>query len=228
MVAREEFSRSALLLGQSAVEALADKHVVLFGVGGVGSYVAEALARTGVGKLTLVDGDAVDITNINRQLIALHSTVGMRKVDVAAQRIADIDPSCEVTAIDRFVTADEVADIVGECDFVADAIDTVSVKLALAEHCQANGIPLISCMGTGNKLDPTLLRVADIYDTDVCPLCRVMRRELRARGIKALKVVYSPEEPIKHALGRTPGSVAFVPSAAGLIIASEIIRELTK
>ncbi len=221
-----EFSRSALLLGKTSIEILAEKHVVLFGLGGVGSFVMEALARTGIGRLTIVDGDSVDITNINRQLIALHSTVGRRKTEAARERIADINPGCKITAIDRFVSASDAAEIIRGCDYVADAIDTVSVKLAIAEYCNSEGVPLISCMGMGNKLDPAQIRVADIYDTKVCPLCRVMRRELRNRGVNALKAVYSTEEPIKHEGGRLPGSVAFVPSVAGLIMASEIVHEL--
>ena len=226
MAAGIEFSRSALLLGEDAIEALARKHVVLFGLGGVGSFVMEALARTGVGRLTLVDGDCVDVTNINRQLIALRSTVGRRKTETACERIADINPDCRVTVVDKFIGADDVPEIIRGCDYAADAIDTVSAKLAIAEYCNSSDIPLISCMGMGNKLDPTQIRIADIYETRVCPLCRVMRRELRERGINGLKVVYSPEESIKHEGGRLPGSVAFVPSAAGLIMASEIIREL--
>lgn len=222
-----------MLIGKEAAEKLARCHVAVFGLGGVGSYTAEALARAGVGELTVVDNDEISITNINRQLYALTSTVGMKKTQVAAERIKDINPECKVNIIDGFYLEENSADFFeGGYDYIADAVDTVQAKLSLAAESQRRGIPLISCMGTGNKLDPTLFRVSDISKTSVCPLCRVMRRELKARG---LKVVWSPEQPIKP--GETaeessrralPGSISFVPPVAGMIMAGEIIKDLIK
>lgn len=232
-----EFSRSALLLGDDGMEKLNNARVAVFGIGGVGSYAAEALARSGIGALDLIDDDVVSITNINRQLIALRSTVGRAKVEVAAERIADINPECKVKTHRMFYTP-ETADSFDftEYDYVIDAIDTVSGKIALAVQAQAAGTPIISAMGAGNKLDPTAFEVADIYKTSVCPLARVMRRELKKRGIKKLKTVYSREEAMTpqgeaeeeaaHKKRQTPGSVAFVPSVVGLIIASEVIKDL--
>ncbi len=227
-----EFSRTELLLGQDGLEKLKNAHVAVFGIGGVGSYVTEALARCGVGKLTIVDNDTVNITNINRQLIALHSTVGMKKTEAARARILDINPSAEVTALDCFYTGSEV-DLSG-FDYIADAIDTVSAKLALIENAAGLGIPVISSMGTGNKLDPSKLTITDIYKTEMCPLARVMRYELKKRRIKKLKVVYSTEQPREHkaeseevtAKRNTIGSVSFVPPAAGIMIAGEIVRDI--
>ncbi len=227
-----EFSRTELLLGQDGLEKLKNAHVAVFGIGGVGSYVTEALARCGVGKLTIVDNDTVNITNINRQLIAFHSTVGMKKTEAARARIHDINPSAEVTALDCFYTGSEV-DLSG-FDYIADAIDTVSAKLALIENAAGLGIPVISSMGTGNKLDPSKLTITDIYKTEMCPLARVMRYELKKRRIKKLKVVYSTEQPREHkaeseevtAKRKTIGSVSFVPPAAGIMIAGEIVRDI--
>lgn len=227
-----EFSRTELLLGREGVERLKNSSVAVFGIGGVGSYAAEALARCGVGKLTLVDSDTVSITNINRQIIALHSTVGMKKTDAAKRRIADINPSAEIAAIDCFYTGSEI-DLSG-FDYIADAIDTVSSKLALIENAYKLGIPIISSMGTGNKLDMSKLTVTDIYKTEMCPLAKVMRHELKKRDIKKLKVVYSTEKPRTHLAEseehiekrRTIGSVSFVPSCAGLMIAGEIVRDI--
>lgn len=227
-----EFSRTELLLGQDGLEKLKNAHVAVFGIGGVGSYVTEALARCGVGKLTIVDNDTVNITNINRQLIALHSTVGMKKTEAARARILDINPLAEVTALDCFYTGSEV-DLSG-FDYIADAIDTVSAKLALIENAAGLGIPVISSMGTGNKLDPSKLTITDIYKTEMCPLARVMRYELKKRRIKKLKVVYSTEQPREHkaeseevtAKRKTIGSVSFVPPAAGIMIAGEIVRDI--
>lgn len=227
-----EFSRTELLLGQDGLEKLKNAHVAVFGIGGVGSYVTEALARCGVGKLTIVDNDTVNITNINRQLIALHSTVGMKKTEAAKARILDINPSAEVTALDCFYTGSEV-DLSG-FDYIADAIDTVSAKLALIENAAGLGIPVISSMGTGNKLDPSKLTITDIYKTEMCPLARAMRYELKKRRIKKLKVVYSTEQPREHkaeseeviAKRKTIGSVSFVPPAAGIMIAGEIVRDI--
>ncbi|MCM1227406.1 MAG: tRNA threonylcarbamoyladenosine dehydratase [Clostridium sp.] len=227
-----EFSRTELLLGREGVERLKNSSVAVFGIGGVGSYIAEALARCGVGKLTLVDSDTVSITNINRQIIALHSTVGMKKTDAAKRRIADINPSAEIAAIDCFYTGSEI-DLSG-FDYIADAIDTVSSKLALIENAYKLGIPIISSMGTGNKLDPSKLTVTDIYKTEMCPLAKVMRHELKKRNVKKLKAVYSTEKPRTHLAEseehtekrRTIGSVSFVPSCAGLIMAGEIVRDI--
>lgn len=231
------FSRSRLLLGDG-IEKLYDAHVAVFGIGGVGSYVVEALARTGVGTLSLFDSDTVSETNINRQLVALRSTVGKLKTEVAKERIADINPDCKVFSYPVFFTADNANDIdFDNFDYVVDAIDTVSSKILLAKICSDKNIPIISSMGTGNKLDATQFEIADINKTSVCPLARVMRRELKARGIKKLKVLYSKEIPItpeypenaetKGAAGRlAPGSVAFVPSAAGLVIAGEVIKDI--
>jgi len=229
-----EFSRSELLLGTDAMKKLSDAHVAVFGIGGVGSYIAEALARTGVGKLTLIDNDEVAVTNLNRQLIALHSTLGMKKVEAAKARILDINPQLQVTALDCFYTGDEV-DLSG-FDYIADAIDSVTSKLNLIENAYKLGVPLISSMGTGNKLDPTKLVVTDIYKTEMCPLAKVMRYELKKRQVKKLKVVYSTEPPCEHKAEseevtqkrKTIGSVAFVPSVAGLIIAGEIIKDIIK
>ncbi len=247
----EPFSRTQLLLGPEAMGKLARSRVAIFGIGGVGSYAAEALARGGVGHLALFDDDAVCITNMNRQLIALHSTVGQKKVDVMKARILDINPQAVVDVFPVFYgekNADEYD--LSSYTYMIDAIDTVSSKLILIERAKSLGIPIISCMGAGNKLDPTAFMVADIYKTSVCPLAKVMRRELRARKIDSLKVVYSKEIPAelsesdaidckKHcvcppASERTcavrrqiPGSISFVPSVAGLILAGEVIKEIT-
>ncbi len=229
----DQFSRSAMILGEENLSKLKKSTVAVFGLGGVGSYVVEALARCGVGGFVLVDDDTVDLTNLNRQIIALHSTLGQAKVDVAKARILDINPNANATTHKTFYTKETSPDIIGGCDYVIDAIDTVASKLSLVETCKQNEIPIISCMGTGNKFDPTMFEVTDIFSTSVCPLCRVMRRELRKIGVDALKVVYSKETPlepistpINSSEKRTPGSVSFVPSVAGLIIASEVVKEL--
>ncbi len=194
----EEFSRTEKLIGAGALERLAAVRVAVFGVGGVGGSVVEALARGGVGALDLIDDDTVKLSNINRQIIALHSTVGRYKVDVAAERVADISPSCKVTTYRKFFLPENAGDFdFSRYDYVVDAIDTVSGKIALVEACEKAGVPVISAMGAGNKLDPTSFEVADISKTSVCPLARVMRRELGLRGIKHLKVVYSKEPPIR-------------------------------
>ncbi len=230
------FSRQEILMGPEAMERLARATVAVFGVGGVGSYTVEALARSGVGRLLLIDNDRVSESNLNRQLIALRSTIGRLKVEAARERIADICPETRVEVYPLFVTPENLGEIpLGDCDYVVDAIDSVSAKLALAERCQREGIPLLSSMGTGNKLDPCRLELGDISETSVCPLARVMRRELRRRGIESLEVLWSREEPISPRTspeeppqGRraVPGSVAFVPSAAGLIIAGRVVRRL--
>lgn len=219
------FGRTEQLLGSENMEKLAGARVAVFGVGGVGGYVVEALARCGIGTLDLIDNDIVALSNLNRQIIATVNTLGKAKVDAARDRVLEINPDCRVN-IHKVFYLPETADGFDfrEYDYVVDAIDTVTGKLMLAEQAGAAGTPLISSMGTGNKLDPTALKVADIYDTKVCPLAKVMRRELRKRGIESLKVVYSEEEPLGR--GRPPGSVSFVPSAAGLIIAGEVVRDL--
>ncbi len=228
----EQYSRTEMMLGETGVARLKNAHVMLFGLGGVGSYTAEALARAGVGKLTLVDGDTVSVSNINRQLPALHSTVGRPKTEVVAERIADIDPSILVVQKNLFYseeTADEVS--FEDVTYVADAIDTVTSKILLIQRAREQGIPVISCMGAGNKLDPTMFRVAEIEKTRGCPLARVMRTELRKRGISGVKAVYSEEEPylaIPHMEGRKqiPGSLSFVPAVAGLVLAGEVIKDI--
>lgn len=232
-----EYSRSELLIGSEAMERLRRASVLVFGVGGVGSHCIEALARGGIGHLILVDSDTVSITNINRQSIALHSTVGQYKTKVMKEKIRDIDPAIRVDTYETFVLPDNVETVFREQpDYVIDAIDTVTAKLAVIEYAQRNGIPVISSMGTGNKLHPELFEVADITKTSVCPLCRVMRRELKGRGIAHLNVVYSKEKPVDTSGRETgeepgarrsvPGSISFVPPAAGLLIAGEVIREL--
>lgn len=230
---RPEFSRTQMLIGDNAMKRLEDSSVIVFGVGGVGSYVVEALARSGVGKLTLVDADKVDITNINRQIIALSSTVGRYKAEVAKERIADINPDCEVTAVNEFYSEENTAGInLSDYDYVVDAIDSVRSKVFLIKSAYEKGVRVISSMGAGNKLDPTKFRVADINKTEVCPLARVMRRELRLAGVKKLKCVYSTEVAAETSATengkRLPASIAFVPSAAGLIIAGEVIKDLIK
>ncbi len=235
------YCRTQFLLGEQGMSRLRKAHVAVFGLGGVGGYVVEALARSGIGALDLVDHDTISLTNINRQILATRNTVGRSKAVVAAERVLAIDPEIKVRAIQTFFTPD-TADTFDftQYDYVVDAIDTVTGKLALALTAQETGTPIISSMGTGNKLDPTAFRVADISQTSVCPLARIMRKECRKRGIRKLKVVYSQEEPIKPALspedpawaelpeGRNalPGSNAFVPSVAGLIIAGEVIKDI--
>ncbi len=223
-----EFSRTERLIGTVALEKLKNSNIIVFGLGGVGSYTVEALARSGIGRLTLVDKDTVDITNINRQLYALQSTIGKEKTAVAKERISDINPNCEVTAITKMYLPENAEDFdLSQYDYIIDAIDNVTAKIDLAVRAEKLNIPIIASMGTGNKLDPTAFKIADIYKTDTCPLCRVMRRELKARGVKKLKVLYSSEIP-KSDGERSPASVSFVPSVAGLIIAGEVIKDLTK
>lgn len=230
-----QFSRMELLLGKESMEKLKKARVAVFGVGGVGGYVVEALARGGVGALDLIDKDVVSESNINRQIIALHSTIGRLKTEVAAERVKDINPNIVVRTHNVFYLPENAdAFDLSQYDYIVDAIDTVSGKIALVERACAANTPIICSMGTGNKLDPTAFEVADISKTSVCPLARVMRRELKKRGIEHVKVVYSKEEPIPSAskdekTGKTvPGSVSFVPSVAGLIIAGAIIKDLLK
>ncbi|HAG03863.1 MAG TPA: tRNA threonylcarbamoyladenosine dehydratase [Lachnospiraceae bacterium] len=228
---KEAFSRFSLLVGEEALEKLWQSRVCLFGIGGVGSWCAEALARSGVGHLTLVDNDKVSVSNINRQLVALTSTVGKYKTEVCAQRLRDINSEMDVKCINTFFLP-ENADTFdfSEYDYVIDAIDTVTAKLSLIKKAQDEGVKVISAMGAGNKLDPTFFKVADIYSTKVCPLAAVMRKESRKRGLMPYKVVYSEEKPfrevVKDGSRHAPGSAAFVPSSAGLIIASEVVKEL--
>lgn len=220
------FSRTERLIGKDALQKLKNSNIIIFGLGGVGSYTAEALARSGIGKMTVVDKDTVDITNINRQLYALRSTVGKPKAEVARERILDINPECEITAIQKMYLPENSEDFVlSQYDYIVDAIDNVTAKIDLAVKAEELGIPIISSMGTGNKLDPTAFKVSDIYKTSVCPLCRVMRTQLKKRGVKKLKVVYSEEMP-KTDGERTPASISFVPPAAGLIIAGEVIKNI--
>lgn len=239
------FSRTELIFGKEALEKLASSRVAVFGVGGVGGYTVEALVRSGIGAIDLIDDDKVCLTNLNRQLVATRKTVGLYKVDVAAERIADINPDVKVCTHKIFYMPETAAQFdFSEYDYIVDAIDTVTGKIALVVHADAAGTPIISSMGAGNKVDPTAFEVTDIYKTSVCPLAKVMRHELKRRGIKKLKVVYSKEEPIKP-IGdmadcieptqaarngtqrrHVPGSTAFVPSVAGLILAGEVIKDL--
>ena len=231
----EQFSRTELLLGHEAMEKLAGSRVAVFGIGGVGGYVVEALARSGVGALDLIDNDKVALSNINRQIIATMKTVGMDKVDAAKERILDINPDCKVSTYKTFYMPDTADQFdFTKYDYVVDAIDTVTGKLTIIENAKKAGVPVISSMGAGNKLDASAFEVADLYKTSVCPLAKVMRRECKKRGIRSLKVVYSKEEPVKSSAvltegGRNiPGSIAFAPSSAGLVIAGEVIKDLTK
>ena len=244
------FARTELLLGEHAMRVLADSHVAVFGLGGVGGYCAEALARSGVGALDLIDHDKVSPTNVNRQIVALESTIGRPKAEVMAERVRDINPACTVVARTCFYLPDTADQIdLSQFDYLVDCVDTVTAKLLLAERAQKTGVPLISCMGTANKTDPTRLEVADISKTDICPLAKIIRKECRKRGIKHLKVVYSREpaqQPsdeaqaaylaaVKEDAGATvdkfgragiPASTAFVPPAAGLILAREVVKDL--
>ena len=237
---QEQFSRTQLLLGPEAMARLAESRVAVFGLGGVGGYTVEALARSGIGSLDLVDSETFSLSNLNRQLYATRATLGQYKVDAAEQRIREINPECRVTTYKTFFLPETENQFDFTLyDYVVDAIDTVKGKLALAEKAIAAGTPIISAMGTGNKLDPTALRVAEIEKTSVCPLARIMRTECRKRGIRHLKVVYSTELPLKPlekaederedtAVRKDiPGSTAFVPAAAGMILAAEVVRDLT-
>lgn len=237
-----QFSRTQLLLGNEKMERLRNARVAVFGVGGVGGHVVEALVRSGVGTLDLIDNDTVALSNLNRQIIATHKTLGMPKTQVAKERILDINPECVVNCHDKFYLPETAGEFdFSQYDYVVDAIDTVAGKISLVEQAKKAGVPIISSMGAGNKMDPTAFKVADIYKTSVCPLAKVMRHELKKRGIKKLKVVYSEEVamtplttendadeiPTGPRKRQTPGSNAFVPSVVGLIIASEVIKDLT-
>ena len=230
---REIISRTAMILGDEAIARLGSSRVAVFGIGGVGSFVVEALARAGVGTLDLIDSDKVAKSNINRQLIALHSTIGRYKTEVAAERVKDINPDASVNEYRCFYLPEEEDKFpFADYDYIVDAVDTVTAKIGLAKAGQKYGVPVISIMGTGNKIDPSMFEVCDIYKTSVCPLAKVMRRELKKRGITKLKCVYSKEIPMKHKPGssedaRTPGSVSFTPPVAGMIAASEVIKDIT-
>jgi len=248
---QHSLSRTELLIGSEALNKLKNSKVVIFGIGGVGSYTVEALARAGINKIVLVDDDTICLTNINRQIHATFKTISRSKVEVMKERILEINPHCEVTTHMTFVTADNISDIITEdTDYVVDAIDTVTSKIALVLYCQERNIKIICCLGTGNKLDPTAFKIADIYSTKICPLAKVMRYELKRRGVASLKVLYSEEVPIKPrtedvvtckdgcvCTGGTkkclirrqiPGSNSFVPPVAGLIIGGEVIKDLMK
>lgn len=237
----ERFDRTKRLLGAEAMEQLKNSHVAVFGIGGVGGHAVDALARSGVGQITIVDSDEVAVSNINRQLIATTKTVGRKKVEVMKEHLLEINPEMIVNEQDCFFLPETKNQFdFSKFDYVIDAVDTVTAKLALVESCKEAGVPIISSMGAGNKLDPTAFEVADIYKTSVCPLAKVMRKELKARGVKHLKVVYSKEIPLepiedknfvsdeKRSRRATPGSIAFVPSVAGLILAGEVVKELVK
>ncbi len=243
-----QFSRTELLIGKNGIEILKNKKVAIFGIGGVGSFVLEGLARAGIEKFILVDNDKVSITNLNRQLIATHKTLGKPKVEAAKERILDINPNAQVEIHEEFFMPGSKEILNSSINYIVDAIDTITAKIELVLRANKLNIPIISCMGTGNKLDPTKFEVTDIYKTSMCPLAKVMRKELKAKGIKALKVVYSKEKPIKpyevlendYKLEPTdvkdddiikkqvPGSISFVPSVAGLIVAGEVIKDIIK
>lgn len=228
---QDQFSRTELIIGKEGIEKLKDSKVAIFGLGGVGSYVLEACVRAGIGNFILVDKDEVDITNLNRQIIATRKTIGKPKVEVAKERILEINPEANVEIYQEFFMPETKGILDESIDYIVDAVDTVTAKIELVVRANRLNIPIISCMGTGNKLDPTKFEVADIYKTSVCPLAKVMRKELKTRGIKKLKVVYSKEEPIKRQANdelrkKVPASISFVPSVAGLIIAGEVIKDI--
>ena len=228
----DQFSRTKLLIGEENIKKLNKSKVAVFGLGGVGSYVVEGLVRAGVGDFVLADKDVVDISNINRQIIATHDTIDLPKVEIAKERILKINPNAKVEIYQQFFLPDTKGIIDNSIDYIVDAVDTVTAKIELVLRANKYNIPIISSMGTGNKLDPTKFEVSDIYKTSICPLAKVIRKELKERGIKKLKVVYSKEEPIKPAFNkdeeRVPNSISFVPSVAGLIIAGEVIKDLIK
>jgi tRNA threonylcarbamoyladenosine dehydratase len=228
---QDQFSRMKLLLGEEAVDKLKTMRVAIFGIGGVGGYVCEALVRSGIGHFDLVDSDKVSLSNLNRQVIATHSTIGRYKTDVMKERMLDINPDVVVSTYRAFFLPENADRFpFEEYDYIVDAVDTVTAKIELVMKAKEKNVPIISCMGTGNKLDASRFEVTDIFKTQMCPLAKVMRRELKARGIKKLKVVYSKEEPVKvpedETDGRVPGSTAFVPPVAGLIMAGEVVKDL--
>lgn len=234
----EQFSRTEMLIGKEGIEKLQKAKVAIFGIGGVGSFVVEGLARAGIGNFVLVDNDCVSISNINRQIIATHKTIGKSKVEVAKERILEINPNAKIEIYKEFFLPQSDSFFDESFSYIVDAIDTVTAKIELVIRANELKVPIISCMGTGNKLDPTKFEIADIYQTSVCPLAKIMRKELKIRGIQKLKVLYSKEEPItnkeenKNEIQRNdirkslPGSISFVPSVAGLIIAGEVIKDI--
>lgn len=224
-----QFSRTELVVGKDGVEKLNNTKIAIFGLGGVGSFALEGLVRAGIGNLVLIDNDCVELTNLNRQILATHKTIGKPKVEIAKQRILDINPNANVEIHQEFFMPETEGILDDSIDYIVDCIDTVTAKIELVVRAERLNIPIISCMGTGNKLEPTRFEVADIYKTSICPLAKVMRKELRNRGVKKLKVVYSKEEPIKSNKkdrNQVPGSISFVPSVAGLIIAGEVVRTI--
>lgn len=224
-----QFLRTKALIGKEAFDVLKDSNVVVFGIGGVGGFTCEALVRAGIGNITIVDKDDIDLTNLNRQIIALHSTLGRAKTDIMRERLLDINPNVKVNSIKKFYLPDNSSEFdLFEYDYIVDAMDTVTAKIELVIRARESGVPMIASMGTGNKLDPTMFEVTDISKTSVCPLAKVMRRELRKRDIKHLKVLYSKEEPKKMMDVAFPSSISFVPPVAGLIIAGEVIKDLIK
>ena len=226
MEVQHALSRTELLIGKEGLDKLRNSKVIVFGVGGVGSFTVEALARAGVGTLILVDDDTVCLTNLNRQIHATYDTLGKVKVDVMKERILDINPQCHVNAIEKFFLPETAGEFdFTQYDYVIDAVDTVTAKLEIISICSRDNIPVISSMGTGNKLHPEMMQIADIYDTKICPLAKVMRKELKKRGIQSLKCVYSQEEPVKTG-DRTPASISFTPPVAGMLMAGEVIRNL--
>lgn len=233
LMEENQFSRTELLIGRDNLNKLNKAKVAIFGIGGVGSYVVEALARSGVGNFVLIDNDVINISNINRQLIATHNTIGSLKVEVAKQRILSINPNATVTTFSEFFMPGNNSILDQTITYIVDAIDTITAKIELVMQSQELNIPIISSMGTGNKLNPNIFEITDIYKTQMCPLAKVMRKELKSRNIKHLKVLYSKEKPIKNNIiernGKViPGSISFVPSVAGLLIAGEVIKDLTK
>lgn len=233
LMEENQFSRTELLIGRDNLNKLNKAKVAIFGIGGVGSYVVEALARSGVGNFVLIDNDVINISNINRQLIATHNTIGSLKVEVAKQRILSINPSATVTTFSEFFMPGNNSILDQTITYIVDAIDTITAKIELVMQSQELNIPIISSMGTGNKLNPNIFEITDIYKTQMCPLAKVMRKELKSRNIKHLKVLYSKEKTIKNNIiernGKViPGSISFVPSVAGLLIAGEVIKDLTK
>ena len=225
-----QFSRTELIVGKDGIKKLNNSKVVIFGLGGVGSFVLEGLARSGIGNFILVDNDTVDITNINRQIIATHKTIGKNKVEVAKKRILEINPDAKVIIIQEFFMPESEDFFDESIDYIVDCVDTVTAKIEIILRAKKHNIPVISSMGTGNKLDPTKFEIADIYKTSVCPLAKIIRKELKSRNIKNVKVLYSKEEPIKQEKiiegKKIPGSISFVPSVAGLIIASEVVKDI--
>ena len=231
-MALNQFSRTELLIGKQGIEKLQKAKVAVFGIGGVGSFVVEGLARAGIGNFILVDNDIVSLTNLNRQIIATHKTINMPKVDIAKQRILEINSNANVEIYQELFMPETQGILTEDVDYIVDCVDTVTAKIELVNRANKLNIPIISCMGTGNKLDPTKFEVTDIFKTSICPLAKVMRKELKSRGIKKLKVIYSKEEPIKPEQCEEEkvkaGSISFVPSVAGLILAGEVIKDIIK